>query len=90
MKYDTLETDDFLATMVISDIAAQTVQLYLIKWDFDTPKIEDLKKLARVDDQKLGIDGDYDGMSANGRDGAIHLSQDQLNAQKKKSCCNIF
>ena len=66
-----------------------SLSLYSIKWLFDMSKL-DLKRLKKIDDQKLGIDADLDEQTNSFTSGRVsNRSKPEKSAKKGKSC-NIF
>ena len=60
LQYSFFECDDKLSTVLIMDNKIKTLEQYLINWDFDTADWDKTKSrvLAKLDNQKLGLDGD--------------------------------
>lgn len=93
MQYDIFETDDNMSTILFNNKKLNTLVLYAIKWEFDTSKL-DMKKLKKLDDEKIGHDGDSE-MNSSQRDSGskrrVHISAEDPEAVPKKSrACTIF
>ena len=52
MDYTSFETDDCMTTLLVNNAKAKSLQLYAIKWMFDTSKL-DKAKLRKLDDEKI-------------------------------------
>ena len=57
MQYDLFETDDNLSCILFNNKKLNTLELYAIKWEFDTSNL-DMNKLRKLDDDRIGHDGD--------------------------------
>ena len=90
MQYSIFETDDNLSTILFNDKKLNTLELYAIKWQFDTSKL-DMNKLRKLDDEKIGHDNDLSSSQRNSSSRRVHISTEDVDGEKsKKGACNIF
>ena len=40
MEYTSIESDDMLTTLLVSNVRKKTLQLYAVKWMFDTSQLD--------------------------------------------------
>ena len=77
MEYDTFDTDDNMTVIVFSNQATKILELYAIKWIFDTSELN-FNKLLKVDDQKFfELPGQSGGAAAH-RDSAIKIDSKMI------------
>jgi hypothetical protein len=94
MQYDIFETDDNMSTILFNNKKRNTLELYAIKWEFDTSKL-DMNKLRKLDDEKIGHDSET---SSSQRDSSsrrrVHINTEDVdkdgNRPKKSRACTIF
>ena len=92
MEYDYFETDDNLTVIVFSNNTTKTLELYAIKWLFDTSELN-FPKLLKIDDQQFFELPGQNGPASN-RESAIKIDSkmisDQKSTEKKGRTCVIF
>ena len=77
MQYDLFETDDNLSCILFNNKKLNTLELYTIKWEFDTSNL-DMNKLRKLDDDKIGHDGDSYGGSSQRSSRRVQINSDDL------------
>lgn len=91
MKYDIFETDDNLSTILFNNKKINTLELYAIKWEFDTSKL-DMNKLRKLDDEKIGHDSDLPTSQRDSSSRRVHINAEDVDGEmpKKGKSCAIF
>ena len=51
MEYTNFEVDDCMTTLLVNNVRAKSLQLYAIKWMFDSSKLDKLY-LQKLDEDK--------------------------------------
>ena len=93
MEYDNFETDDNLAVIVFSNNTTKTLELYAIKWIFDTSELN-FPKLLKIDEEGYEEQPGQNEPATN-RESAIKIDSKMLSdqesaAKKKGGSCVVF
>jgi len=80
MQYSIFETDDNVSTILFNDKKLNTLELYAIKWQFDTSKL-DMNKLRKYDDEKIGHDSDLPTSQRNTSSRRVHISTEDVDGE---------
>ena len=92
MQYDLFETDDNLSSILFYNRRLNTLELYAIKWKFDTCHL-DINKLRKLDDEKIEHDGVPIKFSTQRKkSNQVQLNNDDLHIPEKNNdkSCIIF
>ena len=85
MEYSIFETDDMLSSILFNNKRLNSLELYAIKWEFDTSKL-DMNKLRKLDDERIGHDSDLPTSQRNSSSRRVHIETDDENGEKKSKC----
>jgi hypothetical protein len=85
MEYSIFETDDMLSSIMFNNKRLNSLELYAIKWQFDTSKL-DMNKLRKLDDERIGHDSDLPTSQRNSSSRRVHIDTDEVDGEKKGKC----
>jgi hypothetical protein len=88
MAHDIFETDDNLSSIIFYNRRLNSLQLYAIKWEFDTKQL-DMQKLRKLDDEKISHDTDSSNRDSSARR-RVTINLNDVDGAKNKSKCLIF
>ena len=85
MEYSIFETDDMLSSILFNNKRLNSLELYAIKWQFDTSNL-DIIKLRKLDDERIGHESDLPTSQRNSSSRRVHIDTEDVDGNKKSKC----